>query len=146
MDLTTGPTKNVCRVVAEDKYLPKHKNSAVSDLFVKIIPSLVGGLSTGNSVTLNHRTVMKFDMGVKIHVPDGFKLCVGLNDTLGNQGLVMTNSPQVNSLDSIQITVCNIGRDLVRITDGDKFAECWLEEIHQMEWVPVQETIAAETT
>jgi dUTP pyrophosphatase len=131
----TGPSLVDVEIVADDpKYIPQYKTdgSACADLVAQIKSTTVGGLQTGNSHTLNFRCSMRISTGCKMAIPEGYKLCFAVRSSFGDRGLVITNSPaQIDSdyRGYIEMSVLNVGRELVRIEDGDRIAQCWLEPV-----------------
>lgn len=136
-------------MVAEDKHLPKYQSAgaACADLVARIPSTIFGGVDLGASITLNHRGSAKIGTGVKVAIPEGYKLCMALRSSMGKQGVVMNNSPaQIDSdyRGEIEIMVTNVGRDLVKISDGDRIAQCWLEPVLKINWEQVKELDATD--
>ncbi len=95
---------------------------------------MIDGMNIGSLVKLGYRCLALVNTGIRMAIPEGFKLCVSIKDELAARGLVVVNSPiQIDHENSISVIVANVtGRDIVTIHDGDKFAKCWLEPVYKM--------------
>ena len=123
-------------VPTDDKYTPQYKTeeAACCDL-VACIP--VDPLSNQRKVSINYRTTVLLGTGVKAAIPDGWKICIAARSSYAKRGLVCTNSPaQIDSdyRDEIKVITCNIGREIIEINDGDRFAQCWIEPVQRIRW------------
>lgn len=149
LPLVVSNNVSVPIVVEEDKYLPKYQSAdaVCLDLVAKIPPKTFGGITTGKNILLSHRSSAKIDTGIKVAVPKGYKLCIAARSSLAEKGLVVTNAPgQIDSdyRGPIQVLVLNVGREIVEIKDGERFAQCWLEKVIKVKWEQVQELDATE--
>jgi dUTP pyrophosphatase len=123
-------------VSIDEKYTPQYKTdeAACCDL-VAHIPELAA--STQRRVSLNYRTTLLIGTGVRVAIPNGWKICIAARSSYAAKGLVCTNSPaQIDAdyRDEIKIITCNIGREIIEINDGDRFAQCWIEPVHRIQW------------
>lgn len=122
-----------------EKYLPVYKTegAACADLFACIPPNVVDGVNIGSKHQFGFRTLIKINCGFSVAIPDGFKLCISLRSGLASQGLFVTNSPgQVDSdyRGEIQVIVANFSHSIITISDGERFAQCWLEPVYKPDW------------
>jgi dUTP pyrophosphatase len=124
-------------VAKNDKYLPKYKtNGAACCDLVARVP--VDPLSGKQQIVLTHRSSADVGTGISVAIPDGWKLCLAMRSSFAKRGLICKNSPgQIDSdyRDEIIVMVCNIGREIITINDGDRFAQCWLEPVFKIEWI-----------
>lgn len=119
-------------------FLPKYNSDqdACAELTAKIPIVFAGDVPMPAKVLLNHRSSLKVKTGIRVEVPSGFKLCVSLANSFSEKGLVISNAPiQFSSgIQDIEVHVINVGRELIEIKYGDKFAQCWLEPVYRFEW------------
>lgn len=123
-------------VPTEDRFIPQYKTegAACCDLVARIP---IDPISKQQKVSLNYRTTVLIGTGLKVAIPDGWKLCIAARSSFAKRGLVCTNAPaQIDSdyRDEILVITCNIGREIIEINDGDRFAQCWVEPVHRISW------------
>jgi dUTP pyrophosphatase len=122
-------------ISTDEKYTPQYKTdgAACCDL-VACIPTNV---SSQGKIALNYRTTVLIDTGIKVAIPKGWKICIAARSSYAKRGLVCTNSPAQIDEDyrnEIQVITCNIGREIIEINDGDRFAQCWIEPVTRIKW------------
>lgn len=120
----------------DERFLPKYKDEKATcvELVAKMPPMFVGGVTMPPKVLLNHRASAKIQTGIRVAVPQGFKICVAIMEEYAIKGLILSNSPAQISGSEIIVHVINVGRELVEIKDGDKIALCWIEPVYRFDW------------
>ena len=134
-------------VPVEARYTPEYKSTeaACCDLIARIPPEPLSGQ---RKVSLNYRTTLLIGTGVRAAIPRGYKICISARSGYAKRGLVCVNAPaQIDSdyRDEIMIIAGNIGREIIEINDGDRFAQCWIEPVNRIRWNSKKEIPAAES-
>jgi dUTP pyrophosphatase len=73
-----------------------------------------------------------------MQLPAGYKACISARSVLANKGLIVTNAPgQIDSdyRGRVKVVVTNVGKEIVVIEHGDRFAQMWVEPVYLFEWV-----------
>jgi dUTPase len=125
-----------------EKYLPIYKSNACAELVACIPPNIYDKVDIGSQIKFGFRTLSVINCGFSVAVPNGFKLCISLIDTLASQGMFLTNSPAQISSDNhenVKVIIANFSHSIITIKDGDVFAQCWLEPVYKAEWNIVTE-------
>jgi len=147
IDWTARNEISVKIVPTEDRFIPQYKSkkAACCDLVARIP---LDPISKQQKVSLNYRTTVLIGTGVKAAIPDGWKICIAPRSSFAKRGLVCTNAPaQIDSdyRDEIMVITCNIGREIIEINDGDRFAQCWIEPAYRIQWEKTEELPAADS-
>ena len=125
-------------VVTDPKLIPAYqtKGSACADL-IAVIPPLVNNFPTNGKVALNYRTTARIKTGIKVAIPEGYKMCIAARSSFAEKGLLISNAPaQIDSdyRGEVEVLVLNAGREIIEIRDGERFAQCWLEKVYKFDW------------
>ena len=132
--LRSNPTPTMIEVdftANDDKYTPKSIDGSLYDL-VSHIPEVPGSYGSYQKVSLNYRTTLIIGCGIKAVIPKGWKMCAAAKSSYARRGLVCTVDPECCG--EIQIITINNGREIIEINDGDNFAQCWIEPVHNIQW------------
>ena len=120
----------------EDRYTPQYKTAgaACCDLVARIPPDPITGQ---RKIYVNHRTSLTIGTGISVAIPPGYKICVSARSGLAKRGLICTNAPgQIDSdyRDEMMVIVNNVGREIIELQDGKRFAQCWVEPVWKIKW------------
>jgi len=131
-------------VPVSDEHIPVYQTagSACADLVAHVTGEV------GNRVSLPSRRVTKIDTGIRVQVPEGYKLCVSARSGLASRGVIVTNAPgQVDSdyRGRVMVIVANCGNQIVNIENGQRFAQCWIEPVYKFDWEVISEDELEET-
>ena len=123
-------------VVDDDQFLPTYQTegSACVDLIANLEEDHAGL----KRVALSHRATVVIDCGFSMQLPVGYKACISARSSLANKGLIVTNGPgQIDSdyRGKVKVVVTNVGKEIVVIEHGDRFAQMWVEPVYLFEWV-----------
>lgn len=123
------PTKIV---VSAGRELPKYANdfAACADVYANIGPGTDGAqyseVKKKYFVQIPSRVLVSMDCGFSLQMPPGWKAVVSARSGWGKQGLIITNAPGQIDEDyrgSVCILLCNVGRNVIQVFDGDRIAQ-----------------------
>ena len=121
-------------VVDEDQFLPTYQTK--ESACVELIANLEEDHAGSKRVALPHRATVVIDCGFSMQLPAGYKACISARSILANKGLIVTNAPgQIDSDGRVKVVVTNVGKEIVVIEHGDRFAQMWVEPVYLFEWV-----------
>lgn len=120
----------------DEKYIPKYKSdeAACCDLVARIPPDPISGQ---RKVVLSNRNGAKIATGMTVAIPRGWKICIAAKSGLAERGLVCTNAPaQIDSdfRGEIMVLAMSLGREIIEINDGERFAQAWVEPAYRIRW------------
>ena len=80
--------------------------------------------------------------GLAVEVPRGYELQVRSRSGMASKGVILANG--VGTIDSdyrggIGVILTNCGPDVVKITTGDRIAQCCLNKLPKMEFIEVDD-------
>lgn len=108
--------------------LPVYEPTVVNDG-----QSAVLKVKSSDRISLNHRTTVTINTGLKVDCGSGFKVRVeGLTD-LASRGLFVAGSFQ-DQESRLFVIVTNIGKEIIALTDKDSFAVLSVEPIYIMKF------------
>ena len=125
-------------VVDSEEYLPAYQTAGSA--CVDLVACIKGEF--GTRVTLPSRRVAKIDTGIRVQVPEGYKLCVSARSEFASKVVIVANAPgQVDSdyRGKVVVIVANCGNQIVNIENGQRFAQCWIEPVYKFDWEVVSE-------
>jgi dUTP pyrophosphatase len=97
------------------------------------------GVEVGLSVMIRKNQVVTVRTGLKMAIPEGYKLCIVPRSCLAKRGITVINSPAQIDEDfrgEVEVVLANLGGEIIVIKDGERFAQCYLEEVVRIEWEP----------
>lgn len=125
-------------VVSDSKLTPTYQaNSSVCADLIAVIPPLVNNFPTNGKVALNYRTTARIKTGIKVAIPEGYKMCIAAINSFAEKGLLISNTPaqiDSNCREEVEVLVINAGREIIEIKDGERFAQCWLDKVYKFDW------------
>lgn len=76
--------------------------------------------------------------GLAVEVPEGWELQIRARSGLASQGVILSNG--VGTVDSdyrgvVGVILTNTGSDVMKISTGDRIAQCCLSPVHRIEFV-----------
>ena len=81
---------------------------------------------------LPHRGIATIDCGCSIELPPGYKATFAVGGVYKARGLfVISGSWSKN----VEVTVINLGREIIQVNNGDVCAEMALEVVHWFDWI-----------
>lgn len=127
-------------IVPEGVKLPEYKSDGAvcCDLHANIPDNGAGQ----KRIALNHRASAKINTKLKVAIPRGFKIEIAAKSGWAERGLIVTNAPAQIDCDfrgEMEVLLINVGREIIEINDGDRFAQCWIEPAYRIRWNPVKE-------
>jgi dUTP pyrophosphatase len=137
-----GRTVDV-NIVCDDRFLPKYmsEGAACADLYANIPPNLHHGCNIGSKISLKHRYPFAIKTGIFVEAPVGYKLCIAIRSGLARRGLMLLNGVGIIDSDfrgEVEVLVVNAGAELIEIKDGDRIAQCWVEEVRPIRFNRVE--------
>lgn len=138
---------NVDVVPTEDRFIPKYhsEEAACCDLVARIPKHPTLGYQ---KVVLSHRNEAEINTGLKVAIPVGWKICIAAKSGFAKRGLVCTNAPaQIDSdfRGEIVVLAMSLGREIIEINDGERFAQCWIEPAYRINWTQSKGGVLPET-
>ena len=85
-------------------------------------------------IAFNNRHTAKISTGLEIEVPEGYRLCIGIIQSLAVKGMILANAPGGFTKGPVEAVLLNAGREIVEVADGDPIVNFWLEEIVPFTW------------
>lgn len=117
------------------KIVVKYSGEMPTDNIAKaIIPETATSHLTGRKIGFNHRHLDQIKTGINVVVPDGYRMCFDLVDSLADRGMVALNGRKGTTTGEIVVTILNSGREIVEIRHGDPIAVLWLEQVIDFNW------------
>ena len=127
---------DVDHLPVDEKYVPKYKTkeAACVDLVARIPRDPISGQT---KAVLSNRNGAKIATGMTVAIPKGWKICIAAKSGLAERGLVCTNAPaQIDSdyRGEISVLAISLGREIIEINDGERFAQAWIEPAYRIRW------------
>jgi dUTP pyrophosphatase len=100
------------------------------------------GVEIGLAVTLRKNQIVVVRTGLKMAIPEGYKLCIVPRSGLAKRGVTVVNSPAQIDEDfrgELEVVLANLGNETIVIRDGERFAQCYLDEVIEIEWAPTDQ-------
>jgi hypothetical protein len=130
-EVKAKPKKNTVEVVK-----PKINYSVIDDVlepnvfehFIEV-KAICATLSQNNKqeTLINHRNVITFDTGLKMILPEGFRLNGKLVESLSSKGLYATDFI-LNENNSLKVVIINLGQlSQVAVQHKEIIAKVWIE-------------------
>lgn len=124
---------DVDMIPTDDKYVPQYKSdeAACCDLVARIPKDAAGQ----TKILLSNRNGAKIGTGMTVAIPKGWKICIAAKSGFSERGLVCTNAPaQIDSdfRGEIMVLAMSLGREIIEINDGERFAQCWIEPAYRI--------------
>jgi len=135
--------KIATEIIADsEEFVPKYQtdNSSCVDLVANMAPNVHGN----NEVALPHRATVVIDCGFSMAIPKGYVGMMSVNSKYGNRGLIVTDAPKTIDSDyrgRIQAIVTNVGKEIIVIKHGDKFAQMRIQPVYRFDWNKVSDLI-----
>jgi len=122
-------------VVDDPMFVPKYQTdgSACVDLVANIEEDVAGN----KRLALSHRSTVVVDCGFSMELPAGYKSVISVRSSMAKHGLIVTNGPGIIDSDyrgRVQVIVTNVGKEIVVIEHGDRFAQMSVEPVFTFEW------------
>ena len=119
LDVKDQHNLNTNIVVSDEMFMPVYQTvgAACADLVANIPSGLV---------SIPSRTQVMIDCGFSVEIPDGWQGVISLRSSLAMHGLVIPNAPCILDSDfrgQVKVLVSNIGKNIVVINHGDRFAQ-----------------------
>ena len=121
--------------VEEEMFVPQYAPDASCVTLMANVPPDHSG---AKRVTMPHRATVQIDCGVSIELASGYRAVVKVVPKLANRGLTINESPRVIDASNhgrIEVTVTNVGKEIIVIEHGDPIAEMYVEPVYQFDWV-----------
>lgn len=130
-------------VIEKPESLPKYQTegAACADVVACIPRNIIDGVDLGDKVMMKRHTPISIKTGMKVAIPDGYKLCIAARSGLAKKGLIVLNG--VGQIDSdyrgeIAVLMMNCGPEILYINNGDRIAQCWIEPVYKIDWEVVE--------
>jgi dUTPase len=123
-------------VVDEDVFIPQYADSDAS--CVNLVANLTADHAGIRRVTLPHRATVTIDCGVSIELPTAYRAVVKPTPSLANRGLIVNEGLHIidkANQGRIQVTVTNVGKEIVVVNHGDQIAQMYIEPVYRFDWV-----------
>jgi len=111
--------------VDNEKFIPQYATE--SSVSVGLVANLPDG-----AYRMPHRAIVEVDCGFSMTLKTGYRAVVVPRRGIGNRGLMIANGCVENG--RVKVTVMNAGKEILVISDGDIFAEMYIEPIYRFEW------------
>ena len=111
-------------LVDAPKYVPQATESSAVLLRAKLDTVL----------RLPHRAIATIDAGCSVALPAGYKANFAVGGRYSRRGLFVI-SGKCDYPKNVEVTVINLGREIVQLEDGDDFVEMTLEVTYWFDWI-----------
>jgi len=135
--MSTVPTKIIAD---EPMFVPEYENegSACASLVANIPVDVAGN----RRISLTSRSQVKVDCGISIDLPEGWQAKITPAIKFSERGMVIKNSPAVvDHRNKVEVLLGNVGKEIIVINHGDKFAQVEPVPVHHFEWEVVDEFV-----
>lgn len=88
----------------------------------------------GTKMLFSNRVNAVVEAAGTVNVPEGFKLCFSVHDSLANKGMLALNAPGNFKSGKVFVNLLNAGREIVEVKDGDPLMVVWLEKDQDFVW------------
>lgn len=130
-----GFKKVPTKIKADDpSYIPVYQTDG------SVCADLVANLPA--PLALPYRTTEIVDCGFSMELPPGYKAVTCARSSLAKKGLIVTNAPGQIDTDyrgRVKVLVTNVGKEIITISHGDRFAQIALEPVYIFKWKEVEE-------
>jgi dUTPase len=96
--------------------------------------SLSANMPNKQPVNLPHRMTLKVDCGFTMTLPAGYRASITATADMAMKGLVVSN-PASFVDGRVSVLVANVGKEIIPLQHGQKFAEMFVEPAYYFEWV-----------
>lgn len=114
-------------------FIPQYQTEQAAA--VDLIANIPGG-----SVIMPYRSIEIIDCGFSMELPEGYKSLIGIRSGLASRGMVVVNAPGVIDSDyrgRIKVIAANIGKEVLVVKHGERFAQMRVEPVYTFAWTPV---------
>jgi dUTP pyrophosphatase len=121
-------------------FLPKYATdgSANVDLVANVPPD-----TTGRKIaTIPPGRCAMIDCGITLGVPKGFKVCISARSGHAKAMMIVPNAPGQIDQDftgRIMVLIANVGKNIMAVEHGERFAQMWIEPAWRFKWNEVKE-------
>lgn len=112
-------------VIDNEKFIPQYATE--DSVSVGLIANLPEGASR-----MPHRAIVEIDCGFSMTLKAGYRAVVVPRSGIGNRGLIISNGHLEQG--RVKVTVMNAGKEILVVSDGDIFAEMYIEPVYRFDW------------
>lgn len=91
-----------------------------------------GAKTPDTKITIGHRNTAIIDCGLTVSIPSGYRLLAHPTPNNAQRGLLITHVDNVDN--RMRVIVTNVGKEIITLEHGEKFAIIHVEPICFVDW------------